>query len=64
MVDNINSQKHTQHTTNLVPFVYIGKKAKIKDKGKLSDIAPTIIGLMNQEPPSLMTGQNLIEFDD
>ncbi len=35
MVDKINSQTHTQHTTNLVPFVYIGKKAKIKKKGKL-----------------------------
>ena len=64
MNDTINSQKHTQHTTNLVPFVYIGKKAKIKEMGKLSDVAPTIIGLMNQEPPSLMTGKNLIELDD
>ena len=64
MIDIVNNQKHTQHTTNLVPFIYVGKKAKIKDNGKLSDIAPTIICLMDQKPPSLMTGRNLIELDE
>ena len=64
MIDIVNNQKHTQHTTNLVPFIYVGKKAKIRENGKLSDIAPTIIYLMNQKPPSLMTGRNLIELDE
>jgi 2,3-bisphosphoglycerate-independent phosphoglycerate mutase len=50
---------HTQHTTNPVPFILIGKKAKLKD-GTLSDIAPTILHLLNISPPSTMTGTSLI----
>ncbi|MGE4597461.1 MAG: 2,3-bisphosphoglycerate-independent phosphoglycerate mutase [Methylophilaceae bacterium] len=64
MKDIINNQLHTQHTTNQVPFVYIGQKAKIKSSGKLSDIAPTILNIMNQTPPQEMTGTNLIQFDE
>ena len=47
-----------------MPFIYVGKKIKsIKQGGKLSDIAPTILGLMGENKPKEMTGKNLIEID-
>jgi 2,3-bisphosphoglycerate-independent phosphoglycerate mutase len=53
---------NTAHTTNPVPFILIGNNVKtIKLKnGKLSDIAPTILDLMNINQPSEMSGSNLI----
>jgi 2,3-bisphosphoglycerate-independent phosphoglycerate mutase len=64
MTDEINQQAHTQHTTNLVPFIYIGKKSKLRSGGKLSDIAPTILKIMGEQPPKEMTGISLINFDE
>lgn len=64
MVDD-NNQPHTSHTTNPVPFILIGNhvdKITLHD-GKLSDIAPTILHLMNIAQPREMTGQNLIDND-
>ena len=60
MVDKKNKQPHTQHTTNLVPFLYMGKQVNIRPGGNLSDIAPTILKLMNEKIPDEMTGKNLI----
>ena len=61
MIDD-HDNPHTAHTINPVPFILIASDAKnIKLKnGKLSDIAPTILNLMNIEKPLEMTGQNLI----
>ena len=64
MEDYKNKQAHTQHTTNVVPFLYIGRKARIKPNGRLSDIAPTLLHLMGEKQPSEMTGQNLIQLND
>ena len=62
MMDKKNQQKHTQHTINKVPFLYVGKQIKkIKDGGTLADIAPTILELMGERKPKEMTGKNLIE---
>ena len=57
-------QAHTAHTTNVVPLLYIGRKATIADEGLLSDIAPTLLHLMGLDKPPEMTGQNLISFKD
>ena len=64
MEDYENKQVHTQHTTNVVPFLYIGRKARIKPNGRLSDIAPTLLHLMGEKQPCEMTGQNLIQLND
>ena len=62
-MDTKNQQKHTQHTVNKVPFVYVGREIKsIKNGGQLSDIAPTILGLLGEKKPREMTGKNLIEI--
>lgn len=57
-----DGQPQTAHTTNLVPCILIepGREVKLKD-GKLSDIAPTLLHLLNIEPSSKMTGENLVE---
>mgnify|MGYP006108450025 CR=1 FL=1 len=64
MMDEKNNQLHTQHTTNLVPFLYMGKKSTMKGNGSLSDIAPTILHIMGEKAPKEMTGINLITFNE
>ena len=64
MIDEINQQAHTQHTTNLVPLIYMGRKSNLKSGGKLSDIAPTILHIMGEKKPNEMTGISLINFDE
>lgn len=49
----------TSHTTNLVPFIITRKDIDLKN-GKLADIAPTMLELLNIEKPTEMTGVSLI----
>jgi len=51
---------HTAHTTNLVPIV-ITTAGELSD-GELSDVAPTILGLLHLEQPEAMTGQKRIQI--
>ncbi|WP_296403534.1 2,3-bisphosphoglycerate-independent phosphoglycerate mutase [Psychrobacter sp.] len=61
MQDYESGQVHTQHTTEHVPLIYVGnKKVKVRDGGKLSDVAPTILELMGLEIPDEMTGIDLL----
>lgn len=55
---------HTAHTSNRVPFVYVGRKAKIAIEGSLCDIAPTMLSLLSLEIPIEMTGKPLIRVVD
>lgn len=56
---NEDGTPNTAHTTNLVPIIGIAPEIdKIKD-GKLADIAPTILKLMNIDIPKDMTGNAL-----
>ncbi|HEV2613967.1 MAG TPA: 2,3-bisphosphoglycerate-independent phosphoglycerate mutase [Gammaproteobacteria bacterium] len=65
MYDETTHQPHTAHTSDPVPFLYIGRKAKMVDEhGVLSDIAPTILYLMNLSEPKEMTGKNLIRCEE
>ncbi|MES2142633.1 MAG: 2,3-bisphosphoglycerate-independent phosphoglycerate mutase [Pseudomonadota bacterium] len=66
MYDEKTQQAHTAHTTEPVPFIYIGRPAKITQKnesGTLADIAPTLLALLDLPKPKEMTGQNLLSFD-
>ena len=63
MRDYEHNQPHTQHTTNLVPMIYIGRKAKLSEEGALSDLAPTLLHMMGVSQPAEMTGKNLITFE-
>lgn len=61
MQDYESGQVHTQHTTEHVPLIYVGEqKLQVRSGGKLSDIAPTILALMNMDTPAEMTGESLL----
>lgn len=59
MVGEDTGQPHTAHTSNLVPLVYVGPRRLNLHPGILSDIAPTMLGLMGLEVPCEMTGHDL-----
>ena len=64
MLDD-NHEKHTQHTTELVPLIYIGKHQAPElqtSGGRLCDIAPTVLALMQLEQPQEMTGHSLLSL--
>lgn len=58
MIDE-NNNIITSHTTNKVPFIICDNNYHPKD-GKLGDIAPTILKIMNLDIPNEMTGNCLI----
>lgn len=61
MVDPETGGPHTAHTTNLVPVILFGgPPGQTLASGRLADLAPTILALMNLERPAEMTGQSLI----
>ncbi len=62
MIDHSTHQAHTAHTLNLVPFLYIGRKAGMIDGGALQDVAPTLLAMMGLPQPPEMTGKPLITF--
>jgi 2,3-bisphosphoglycerate-independent phosphoglycerate mutase len=51
---------HTAHTTNPVPLVVTLTGARLRDGGKLGDLAPTVLGLLGVPAPPEMTGQSLL----
>jgi len=57
---NEDGTVNTAHTTNLVPCILIDKDYKSIADGKLGDIAPTILKLMNVPIPEKMTGLPLV----
>jgi len=59
MVNEDNSP-NTAHTTNLVPCILIDKDYKHIRDGKLGDIAPTILKLINIKSPEIMSGDVLV----
>ncbi len=68
--------KDKEHTTNPVPFIVVANQYEgqnfgwqdvpgsdlslVQPQGVLSDIAPTVLKIMNLEKPSEMTGRSLI----
>lgn len=59
---NPDGSPNTQHSTNLVPLILIQENNHYKlENGKLGDIAPTILSLMEIPIPEEMTGNVLIK---
>jgi len=56
---NDDGSPNTAHSMNQVPCFLIDKQFKRLENGKLSDIAPTILTLMNLPVPKAMTGKVL-----
>ncbi|MDT8346482.1 MAG: 2,3-bisphosphoglycerate-independent phosphoglycerate mutase [Flavobacteriaceae bacterium] len=57
---NPDGSPNTAHTTNPVPLIYIGNQAKTINSGKLGDIAPSILYLMDIPIPKVMDGKILL----
>ncbi|MCK5639255.1 MAG: 2,3-bisphosphoglycerate-independent phosphoglycerate mutase [Gammaproteobacteria bacterium] len=56
-------QAHTAHTTNPVPFIYVGRPAKLAETGGLADVTPTMLTLMDLKQPLEMSGHSLVELE-
>ncbi|WP_207423600.1 2,3-bisphosphoglycerate-independent phosphoglycerate mutase [Desertivirga brevis] len=57
---NEDGSPNTAHTTNLVPCILIDKDYKHLNNGKLGDIAPTVLQILNVPIPEKMTGDVLV----
>jgi len=62
MLDPQTGQAHTAHTLNLVPLLYVGRKARSAHGGALQDVAPTLLAMMGLPQPQEMSGRSLISF--
>lgn len=70
-VDPQTHEKHTAHTTNIVPFILASEPKTCLTEagpngvlGSLADIAPTILALLNLHTPPAMTGKSLLSQSD
>ncbi|CEG57999.1 2,3-bisphosphoglycerate-independent phosphoglycerate mutase [Legionella fallonii] len=64
MFDETTHQAHTAHTSEPVPFLYVGGGWHFtQSTGSLIDIAPTLLTLLGINPPAEMTGHALLEKD-
>jgi 2,3-bisphosphoglycerate-independent phosphoglycerate mutase len=50
---------HTAHTSNPVPLVVTDDRIRLPHVGGLSDLAPTVLGMLGLEIPGDMTGRTL-----
>ena len=63
MWDECENAPFTAHTTNPVPCILVDetrKGASLREGGRLSDLAPTLLELLNLPVPKEMTGKSLI----
>jgi len=60
MIDYETGGPHTAHTVFDVPLILVGKKDVELKEGRLADLAPTLLHLLNLEKPEEMTGESLI----
>jgi 2,3-bisphosphoglycerate-independent phosphoglycerate mutase len=60
MRDPVTGGPHTAHTTNPVPLLLSGGGKVALAEGRLADLAPTLLELMELPKPPQMTGASLI----
>jgi 2,3-bisphosphoglycerate-independent phosphoglycerate mutase len=61
MRDPVTGGPHTAHTTNPVPILLVNapEGTRLHD-GRLADVAPTLLALMDLPQPAAMTGRSLV----
>lgn len=62
MVHPATGEPQTAHTTFLVPLIYVGERLATLDDGRLCDLAPTLLSMMDQPIPTAMSGHSLLAF--
>jgi 2,3-bisphosphoglycerate-independent phosphoglycerate mutase len=60
MINPNTGISHTAHTSEPVPFIYVGRDATTRSGGTLSDVAPTMLHLMGMQQPAEMTGKTIM----
>jgi 2,3-bisphosphoglycerate-independent phosphoglycerate mutase len=62
MWDDKTNGPHTAHTTNDVPLALFNgpQGATLREGGRLADLAPTILDLMQINQPADMSGESLL----
>jgi 2,3-bisphosphoglycerate-independent phosphoglycerate mutase len=60
MTNAKTGQAHTAHTSEPVPFIYVGRDAQPQAGKTLSDVAPTMLHLLGMEQPAEMTGSPIM----
>ncbi|MEO5366581.1 MAG: 2,3-bisphosphoglycerate-independent phosphoglycerate mutase [Magnetococcus sp. WYHC-3] len=60
MVEPTTGQPHTAHTNNPGPLILLGRDDRRLDNGRLCDVAPTLLALMNLAAPPEMEGRSLL----
>lgn len=65
LINLVTGEVDTEHSANPVPLIIVGKeypkkKTKLITRGKLADVAPTILKIMGLSKPKEMTGKPLI----
>ncbi|WP_249976417.1 2,3-bisphosphoglycerate-independent phosphoglycerate mutase [Vreelandella olivaria] len=63
MVHPETGAPQTAHTTFVVPLIYVGEREGTLEDGRLCDLAPTLLTMMNQPIPEAMTGKPLIRLN-
>ena len=56
-----NGAPFTAHTTNPVPFCVVGYPCELREGGRLADIAPTMLKIMDIPQPAEMNGTSIIK---
>ncbi len=62
MINSFSGATHTAHTSNPVICIYVSNEPGLQlCKGKLSDIAPTMLEILGIQQPMEMTGRSLLK---
>jgi 2,3-bisphosphoglycerate-independent phosphoglycerate mutase len=64
MIDPETGGPHTAHTTYTVPITLVDDRLvgkKLREDGRLADIAPTALRMLGIDPPKEMTGTSLVK---
>lgn len=61
MINVRTKEIDTEHSINPVPFIITKNHLQLKSGGKLADVVPTILELLNLPKPPDMTGQSLCQ---
>ncbi|MCP4654693.1 MAG: 2,3-bisphosphoglycerate-independent phosphoglycerate mutase [bacterium] len=62
--DPENDRPHTAHTAYDVPLIIAGEPYRgraLREGGRLADVAPTLLRMLDIEPPAEMTGRSLVD---
>ena len=62
MLDLKTGEPITSHSTFDVPLIVVSERVKNVTNGRLCDLAPTLLTLMEEEIPQEMTGVSLVEI--